>query len=60
MLVPIESLTEEKVTVKELIAEIIPLLEEVYFGDIICKNKSIVYKLPNGQKFKLYVSEIKD
>lgn len=44
---------EPPITSKELLAEIKPLLDDYFIGDIFIDKNGILYKLPNGQTFLL-------
>ncbi len=60
-----ENLTEDEyarneppVAATEILAEIKPLLEDYFQGEIAFDEKSITYCLLNGQKFKLLAEEV--
>lgn len=44
---------ESPITAEELLGEIAPLIEEYFLGEVRFDGKEIVYRLPNGQKFRL-------
>ncbi len=60
-----ENLTEDEyarneppVAANEILAEIKPLLEDYFNGEIIFDGQNITYCLLNGQKFKLSAEEV--
>lgn len=57
-MIPDEALNEAKISAANLIEEIKPLLDEVFFGDLSSDGDTIVYTLPNGQKFGISAKEI--
>ena len=44
---------EPPVSANDLLAEIEPLLEEYFLGEITIDSEGITYRLPNGQTFLL-------
>ncbi len=42
---------EKPITANELLAEIKPLLDDYFIGEIFFDGNGISYRLPNGQKF---------
>lgn len=60
-----QKLTEDKfakneppITTNDLLAEIKPLFEDYFIGEISFDGQNIAYCLPNGQKFKLSAEEV--
>lgn len=49
---------ESPVAANEILAEIKPLLEDYFQGEITFDGQSITYCLMNGQKFKLSAEEV--
>jgi len=49
---------EPPVSANEILAEIKPLLEDYFQGEIDFDGKNITYCLLNGQKFKLSAEEV--
>lgn len=49
---------EPKIQAKELMEEIFPLAEEYFVGETSFDGQGIVYRLPNGQRFRITASEI--
>lgn len=50
---------EPHVNADGLLAEIKPLLDDYFVGEIVLENGIITYRLPNGQKFILECREVK-
>lgn len=44
---------EPPITAGELLGEIAPLIEEYFFGEVRFDGKEIIYRLPNGQGFRV-------
>ena len=42
---------EQPIEGKDLLLEILPLLQEYFVGEITLEERGIVYRLPNGQSF---------
>ena len=53
-----EELNEPLVSPNSILAELKPLLDEYFIGEITLDKKCITYSLPNGQRFKLMASEV--
>ena len=45
--------TEAPITQAELLQEIFPLMQEYFVGQMKCDRNSILYRLPNGQCFRI-------
>ena len=50
--------TEPPIQNVELIEEILPLVKEYFIGDVSFDGQSILYRLPNGQKFKIIAEAV--
>ena len=42
----------------DLLLEIAPLMEEYFIGEIKLDKESIVYEMPNGQKFRITAKQV--
>ena len=54
----LRALIEEPIKANDLLAEILPLIEECIIADFELAAEGIVMKMLNGQKFKITVEEI--
>lgn len=57
--IPQEARDESPITGAQLMAEIAPLVEEYFIGKVVSSDGSVLYTLPNGQKFRLTAKEEK-
>lgn len=54
----LRALIEKNVYSKDLLAEILPLLEEYFIADFELTENDIILKMLNGQKFRITIEEI--
>lgn len=52
------AIIEKKVFAKDLLAEILPLIEECIIADYELTDDELIVNLLNGQKFKIAIIEI--
>lgn len=57
--IPQEARDESPITGAQLMAEIAPLVKEYFIGEVVSSDGSVLYTLPNGQKFRLTAKEEK-
>ena len=55
----LRAMLEENIYSKDLLAEILPLLEECYIAEFELTKDDIILKMLNGQKFRITIEEIK-
>ncbi len=56
---PREAESESKISATNLIEEIEPILGDYFHGRIERSGEWLIYRLPNGQEFKITATEIK-
>ena len=44
---------EPPIAASDLLMEVLPLMQEYFIGEIRFEKASIVYRLPNGQNFRI-------
>lgn len=44
---------ESPIRAEELLEELLPLMEEYFIGEISLAGKELIYRMPNGQTFKI-------
>lgn len=49
---------EPPVQAETLLEEILPLMEEYFVGEVSLVGKELVYRMPNGQSFKITAESI--
>lgn len=49
---------EPPVTGGELLAEIKPLLDDYFLGEIAQEGECLIYRMPNGQTWRLFAEEM--
>lgn len=49
---------EPPIKANSLLCEIMPLMEEYFIGKLSFDGQAILYRLPNGQKFKITSREV--
>ena len=54
----LRAIMEERIDAKYLLMEILPLLEEYFIADFELTEDSIIWKMLNGQNFKMTIEEI--
>lgn len=50
--------SEPPIKEKDLLVEILPLMQEYFVGEIALKGHTISYRLPNGQTFRITAHQI--
>lgn len=48
---------EAPIEAESLLCELLPLMEEYFIGKISLEEKDLLYRMPNGQKFKITVQK---
>ena len=54
----LRAIMEEGIDANDLLMEVLPLLEEYFIADFELTKDSIIWKMLNGQKFKMTIEEI--
>ncbi|MDE6275934.1 MAG: hypothetical protein K2M75_05280 [Clostridia bacterium] len=54
----LRAVLEKTIYSKDLLAEILPLIEEVFIADFELTKEGIILDMLNGQKFKITIEEI--
>ena len=49
---------EPPIKAESLLCEILPLMEEYFIGNLSFEGRAILYRLPNGQKFKITAQSV--
>lgn len=44
---------EAPIEAESLLCELLPLMEEYFIGEISLEGNALLYRLPNGQKFRI-------
>ena len=50
--------SEPPIKEKDLLVEILPLMQEYFVGDIAFNGHTISYRLPNGQTFRITAHQV--
>ena len=54
----LRAIMEERIYANDLLVEILPLLEEYFIADFELTKDDIIWKMLNGQKFRMTIEEI--
>lgn len=49
---------EPPIKASSLLEELMPFLKEYFIGELSFDGQAILYRLPNGQKFKITAQEV--
>ena len=55
----LRAIMENPIDANDLLAEVLPLLEDYFIGEFKLTDKHIIMEMLNNQKFKLSIEEIK-
>ena len=50
--------SEPSIKEKDLLVEILPLMQDYFVGEIALDRQAIVYRLPNGQTFRITTHQV--
>ena len=55
----LRAIMEKPINANDLLAEVLPLLEDYFIGEFKLTDKYIIMEMLNNQKFKFSIEEIK-